>query len=379
MDHKEVVVSHTASEQRRTDALLLLAQARAEGRSPELCSISRVSPAGSSASSDPSADFNRSILDASVDCIKVLNLDGTLHSMNEKGRCLMEIDDFERIKHRFWIEFWSHEQRPVVQQAINAARAGDVGRFTGYRATAKGTPKWWDVIISPMRNASGATTHLVVISRDVTTARDHSESGDLLNLELGHRIKNLFALVNGLITVAARPNPAVQPFAETLRERFSALSRALDYVIPSQEVTTPAPASTLQGLLRVLLDPYEAIGQSQRRFVILGDDPPVGPKATTSVALSVHELATNAVKYGALSSPGGHVTITCRSNADGECELSWTERGGPEVLAKPERTGFGSKLILRSVTGALEGKVTKRWDRKGLTLCLLLPLTPLSH
>ena len=97
------------------------------------------------------------------------------------------------------------------------------------------------------------------------------------------------------------------------------------------------------------------------------------------MALSVHELATNAVKYGALSSPGGHVTITCRSNADGECELSWTERGGPEVLAKPERTGFGSKLILRSVTGALEGKVTKRWDRKGLTLCLLLPLTPLSH
>jgi hypothetical protein len=84
MDHTKIVVSHTASEQRRTDALLLLAQAQAEGRSPEPCSISSGSSAGFSASSDPSADFNRSILDASVDCIKVLNLDGTLHSMNEK-------------------------------------------------------------------------------------------------------------------------------------------------------------------------------------------------------------------------------------------------------------------------------------------------------
>jgi two-component sensor histidine kinase len=131
--------------------------------------------------------------------------------------------------------------------------------------------------------------------------------------------------------------------------------------------------------LRALLSPYESEGDQQRRFVILGDDPPIGPHATTSVALSIHELATNTVKYGALSSPAGRVTITTRINAEGECDLGWTERGGPTVLGHPDRTGFGSKLLLRSITGALSGRVTRKWDREGLTLLLTLPLMPLSQ
>ena len=159
------------------------------------------------------ADFNRSILEASVDCIKVLSFNGLVHSMNEKGRCLMEIDDLDQIKDQAWIEFWSHDQRPAVQQAMDAARSGGVGRFDGYRPTLKGTPQWWDVVVSPMRGSSAGTpTHLVAVSRDVTTARHQAEAGDLLNLELSHRNKNLFALVNGLITLAARRDQAVQPF-----------------------------------------------------------------------------------------------------------------------------------------------------------------------
>jgi hypothetical protein len=90
--------------------------------------------------------------------------------------------------------------------------------------------------------------------------------------------------VNGLITVAARSEPASQPFAEALRERFTALSRALDYIIPFHKASSPAPERTLHGLLRSLLDPYEEFGQHRRRFVISGDDPPVGSNATTSLA-----------------------------------------------------------------------------------------------
>jgi PAS domain S-box-containing protein len=327
---------------------------------------------------DNAGDFSRCIVEASVDCIKVLTLKGHVQFMNENGRCLMEIDDFQDVKGRSWIEFWSHEQRPAVEHAIEVARSGGVGRFTGHGSTAKGTPKWWDVVVSPMRDGSRTPTHLLAVSRDVTTARHHAEAGDLLNIELGHRIKNLFALVNGLITLAARPDPAVQPFAATLRDRFTALSRALNYVLPSQAVEQPQPATTLQGLLRVLLDPYEDFAQHQRRFVILGDDPAVGPKAVTSLALSVHELATNAVKYGALSSPDGRVSITCRCDAGGECELSWTERGGP-LVGPPERTGFGSKLVMRSITGSLGGQVRKHWGQEGLTLRMTLPLTLLSQ
>ncbi|HEX2556395.1 MAG TPA: PAS domain-containing protein [Microvirga sp.] len=378
--NNDIIVSRKASEEHRTCGLsLLAAQVRSDITIPKQPCIGGATADLREPAGITQAEFNRSILEASADCIKVLTLGGHVHSMNEYGRRLIEISDIEQVKGQLWIEFWSHDQRAAVQNAINAARSGGVGRYSGYRPTAKGTPKWWDVVVTPVRGPGGTLTHLLVVSRDVTSARDRAEAGDLLTLELGHRIKNIFALINGLITLAARPDPAVEPFATTLRARFMALSRALDYVVPSKVAPVTGCATTLQGLLRVLLDPYEGVGQSNRRFLIRGDDPAVGEKATTSLALSVHELATNAVKYGALASPEGHVTITCRCHLEGECEVTWTERGGPDVAGPPEQAGFGSKLLLRSVTGALSGQVRRQWDQEGLTLHLLLPLGPLSQ
>jgi two-component sensor histidine kinase len=371
--------AHSASEQRRRELHLLLAQALAEQRSldPHVAR-SDETVRSSETHSIPNAGLGR-IREASADCIKILSFDGLVNFDSEYGRRRMEIDDFDQVKGQPWVEFWSADQRSDLQHAIDAARSGGVGQFVGHRTTAQGTRKWWDVIVSPIRNTSGTPTHLLAISRDVTTARLHSESRDLLNRELGHRMKNLFALVNGLITLTARTDPVVQPFADTLRERFLALSRALDYVLPAPVPNAPRPAGTLQRLLQVLLAPYENLAQHHRRFVIVGDDPLVGSTATISLALSVHELATNAIKHGALSGAEGRVSITCRCNADGECELAWTERGGPVVAAPPERTGFGSKLLLRSITGTLGGQVTKQWDREGLTLRLVLPLTSLTQ
>jgi two-component sensor histidine kinase len=95
--------------------------------------------------------------------------------------------------------------------------------------------------------------------------------------------------------------------------------------------------------------------------------------------LTIHELATNAVKYGALTNPKGDVTITCRCHREGECEVTWTERGGPVVAGQPGQDGFGSKLLMRSVTGALGGQVQRQWNQDGLTLHLLLPLALLSQ
>jgi PAS domain S-box-containing protein len=373
--HNDLQEPYSVSEHHPGDGLMFASQARAEQRIPELplWIEHRAQQHDPVLTHDP--DFSRIVLEASADCIAVLSLDGLLLFMNEHGRCLMEVNDLSQMKGESWLEVWSRDQRPAVQRAIKAARSGGVGRFVGCRSTANGRPKWWDVVVSPKRDARGTPTHLVAVSRDVTTAKHYAEAGTLLNLELGHRIKNLFALVNGLITLAARADPVAQPFATTLRERITALSGALIYVLPPKELAV-ARAPTLQGLLRVLLDPYEDYLQRQR-FVILGDDPRVGPRATTSLALTLHELATNAVKHGALASPDGHVTITCRCNPDGDGELAWIERGGLTITRQPERTGFGSKLLLRSVA-ALGGHVTRRWDREGLTLRLVLPLASLS-
>jgi two-component sensor histidine kinase len=87
---------------------------------------------------------------------------------------------------------------------MDAARSGSVGRFAGHTSAAAGESEWWDVTVSPMRNAGGTPTHLLTVAHDITSARHHADASDLLTLELEHRIKNLFALVNGLVTLAAR-------------------------------------------------------------------------------------------------------------------------------------------------------------------------------
>jgi PAS domain S-box-containing protein len=368
----------SASEQRRSEGLLRIARALA-GRQSLEAPVARGDETVQSRVTHPIRYAGLSpILEASADCIKVLSFQGLVHFMNEHARRFMEINDFDQVRGEPWIEYWSPDQRPDLQHSIDAARSGGVGRFVGHRTTAQGARTWWDVMVTPIRDTSGTPIYLLVISRDVTTAKLYAEARDLLNRELGHRMRNLFALVNGLITLTARTDPGVQPFADSLRERIIALSRALDYVLPAPETSTHGPAGTLHRLLQVLLAPYETLAQHQRRFVIDGDDPVVGSKTTISLGLSVHELATNSIKHGALSRAEGRVFITCCYSDDGACELAWTERGGPLIAAPPKRTGFGSKL-LRSITGTLGGQVTKQWDREGLTLRMVLPLTSLSQ
>jgi PAS domain S-box-containing protein len=212
--------SHALSKQGLT-APALLTEARA-GR----CQSIKVDLTRPSCAADiqhrSDLSLSGSILDASADCIKVLGLDGRILFMNESGRSAMEIETFEDVKGRRWVEFWPHDERPAVQAAMEVARLGGVGRFTAHGATAKGTPKWWDVLVTPMRDRSETVEHLLAVSRDVTAARHVADDRQLLNLELGHRIRNIFALVNGLITVAARAQPDSQPFASSLSDRFTA-------------------------------------------------------------------------------------------------------------------------------------------------------------
>ena len=155
MADTDLELSHPTSEQRRTQAFLLIQQALAEQhhRGPGQDTDQRREPEAFLGS-----DLSRSILEASADCIKVLTLGGEVASMNEKGLCLLEIDALDHVKGQPWAEFWSHDQRPAVQEALTVARSGGVGRFAGYCPTAKGTPKWWDVVVTPMRDARGAPT-----------------------------------------------------------------------------------------------------------------------------------------------------------------------------------------------------------------------------
>ncbi len=113
-------------------------------------------------------EFNRRIIASSVDCIKVLDLAGNLLSMSEGGQRLLEITDITRYLNRSWVDFWLEKDRPNVIGAIEAARAGDTGTFQAFCPTAEGTPKWWDVIITPIFGHDKKVEMLLAVSKDVT-------------------------------------------------------------------------------------------------------------------------------------------------------------------------------------------------------------------
>lgn len=122
-----------------------------------------------------SEEFIRRVLESNQDCIKVMNLEGRLLYMNDGGQALMEIDDFATIANTQWLELWQTSEGESAAGAFATALAGGVGRFDGYCATFKGTPKWWEVVVTSILDADGKIDQILSVSRDVTT-RKHAES-----------------------------------------------------------------------------------------------------------------------------------------------------------------------------------------------------------
>ncbi|BAY11512.1 PAS domain-containing protein [Calothrix sp. NIES-2098] len=123
-----------------------------------------------------SEEFNQRMLASSSDCIKVLDLDGRLLYINPGGICLLEIDDLTPLLNSEWRCFWQDDARQMAEEAIAAAKVGELGRFQGYCPTAKGTPKWWDVVLTPIRNSAGQVVQLLCISRDITDYKNAEEA-----------------------------------------------------------------------------------------------------------------------------------------------------------------------------------------------------------
>ncbi|MEZ2279985.1 MAG: response regulator [Microcoleus sp.] len=151
-----------------------------------------------------SEEFKNRMLESSPDCIKVLNLDGQLLYLNTGGRCLLEIDDIAPYLNTEWLCFWDDDHRQQAEQAFAAAASGEIYLFRGYCPTAKGTPKWWEVILSPILDASGRVERVLSISRDITDRQQAEIERDRLfeqeqaaraEAERANRIKDEFLTV----------------------------------------------------------------------------------------------------------------------------------------------------------------------------------------
>jgi two-component sensor histidine kinase len=164
--------------------------------------------------------------------------------------------------------------------------------------------------------------------------------------------------------------------ARELTQRLTALGRAHDLVRPLPG--GQGNAALLGDLLTVLLAPYDDLGAFSGRIRVAVERMGVGEAAATSLALVIHELATNSLKYGALSSGTGTLDVATKTPTETELELIWIERGGPAVTAPPEANGFGSKLVHRSVSKQLGGSIEYEWADDGLIVTLRLERSRLA-
>ena len=181
---------------------------------------------------------------------------------------------------------------------------------------------------------------------DVTERHNVEKTQALLSQELAHRIKNQMAVVQAIVNQTLRGTPDVGAARQLINDRLGALASAHDLLLHGKGER----ASVLK-LIETAMAPY---GRSnERQISITGTDVELGPKAALSLALILHELATNAVKYGALSVPEGRLDIqSTTTTVEGRWtfNLTWTEAGGPPVC-EPSASGFGTRLLRGGITG----------------------------
>lgn len=233
-----------------------------------------------------------------------------------------------------------------------------------------GSEFWAVVFISPVRDEDGVIVQYFASFVDLTKLKEDEAKAKLLIGELNHRVKNTLSTVQSIVWQAMRTASGPKVVQEAIESRLFALSRSHDLLTRENW-----ESAGLLDIVRDALEPFGADGRAER-IVIKGENIRFSPKSALALGIVFNELATNAVKYGALSNDSGSILIewTQESMADaGRLLLHWLEKGGPPVTT-PSRTGFGSRVIERGVTHELEGTVDLDFRPNGLACTMTIPI-----
>lgn len=204
------------------------------------------------------------------------------------------------------------------------------------------------------------------MAADQTRLKNALEQQDMLAREMSHRLKNVLAVVQSLVHMGAQQRGSAPDLAASVTSKIQALSAAHDLVQAWPE-SSGKPQVKLRDLLATILRPY-----STHECRLEGPDTRLSPQASNVLALALHELATNAAKYGAFSRADGTLDVNWKHDGD-RLRLTWTERGGPEISGEPDGRGFGSVLTSRSIQAA-SGSISRHWPESGLVVSIDLPL-----
>ncbi len=228
--------------------------------------------------------------------------------------------------------------------------------------------RWQDVHVEPLRDDAGSIIGLICASIDVTERKESEAHLRLLLRELTHRSKNLLAVIQAMARQTARHVGSVEGFLDQFGSRLQALAASHDLLVRESW-----HGASLREIISSQLGTY--IEGDSGQVALNGPEVELKPEAAQNLGLALHELVINAAKFGALSIPGGRVSIDWGHADSGETnaiEIDWCEQFGPKVIPRRKR-GFGSLVIERNLARALDAEVILDFDRDGVRCRIVIP------
>ncbi len=219
------------------------------------------------------------------------------------------------------------------------------------------------------RGPDGKAELVANMVADITERKQAEEHIKLLMREVSHRSKNLLAVVQAIASQTIRTSQTLDDFGRRFVQRLQGLAASQDLLVLENW-----RGVRMSDLVREQLAPFAEVGP---RLTLQGPPVILTGEAAQAIGLALHELATNATKYGAWLSPSGHVSVSWQIVLDGDMVLTWAERGGP-LVAKPQRKGFGQVVIEQMVAVSVGGSVDMRFEPDGFTWSLLVPQSNLA-
>lgn len=317
--------------------------------------------------------FLEAVLYSAIDyAIISMDLDGLARIWNEGAVRILGWTEEEMIGRPAAVFFTPEDRQAGVPQAeMRSSLENGRGNDERWHLRKDGSQFWASGEMMVLRSENGSAEGFLKIVRDRTDERQAVERQTLLMHELNHRMKNSLAVVQSIVTQSLRNAQSLEDAAATLQSRIAAYSKAHDILLHENWVSTSIAAIVEAAAISLGLE-------GSPRFRFDGSPVPLGPQAALSLSLVLHELGTNASKYGALSGTEGQVCVTWSLDEDqGSQTLNfiWRESGGPEVRP-PTRKGFGSRLVISSLRGY--GSVSLDYDISGVVMHLHAPLGKLQ-
>lgn len=313
--------------------------------------------------------FSRSIITASPDWTSVFKRDGRIVYMNNADVAGVPQGDASSVVGTSWEALWPAEEQPKIVEALSKVAEEGGYRFISSCRALTGNTKWWDVILRSVEGPADEGARILAMARDITTSKEREAHITFIMRELSHRAKNLLAVVSAMARSTASLSESLPDFERRFSSRLRSLAQSHDLLVQKNW-----EGVKIQTLLTEQLRPFVEVGSM--RCSASGPEVMLTPEASQMLGLALHELATNAAKYGVLSAEGGHLDVRWVEAQDDKLgdviRFDWQESGGPAVVP-PTRMGFG-RVVIEEMTGeTMAGHAELSFAEAGVRWSLVFP------